>query len=191
MLRRKEPLHERLAREGGLSQQQPVEAPRNLGRVAWGEAGIHGISRPRRWDAVAVAEGPELDSDEVRFVALPDGTLLVDDGYDVAEGALEPLADAIEGRLPPPYRAEVVRRGEHRFAVAARGIDVVQVTESVEGDEIELTVHGGERELKIDGARSFGSVRSFERLAERRFTSYALRAERLEGQLWEVSVEAL
>jgi hypothetical protein len=188
MLRRKEPLHERLAREGGLGR---PEAPPHDTTPRWGEAGIHGVARPRQWDAVVVAEAVDLDADEVRFVALPDGTLLVDEASDLPDGALEPLADAIEGSLTPPYRAEAVRRGESRFAVAARVIEVAEVSEEVGGDEVELTFHGGERQLSIDGARSFGSIRSLEELAGRRFPSYVLRAERLEGPLWEVRVEAL
>jgi hypothetical protein len=188
MLRRKEPLHERLAREGGLRQGEP--APHDT-TPRWGEAGIHGVSRPRQWDAVVVAEAPELEAEEVRFVALPDGTLLVDEASDVPDGALEPLADAIEGSVTPPYRAEAVRRGERRFAVAARTIEVAEVSEEVSGDEVELTFHNGDRQLSIDGSRSFGSIRSLEQLAERRFPSYVLRAERLDGPLWEVRVEAL
>ena len=63
--------------------------------------GIHGVSRARRWDAVATAEAPGLAGDEAEFVVLPDGTLL-------GEQAQVPLAGALE--LEPPYRAEAVRR---------------------------------------------------------------------------------
>ena len=49
------------------------------------------------------AEAPELEGDEIEFVTLPDGTLLVDDA--VREGALTPLAEALEQDLPPPYQA--------------------------------------------------------------------------------------
>ena len=188
MLRRKEPLHERLAREGGLTKPEP--APHDT-TPRWGETGIHGLARPRQWDTVAVAEGIEVGEDELRFVALPDGTLLLDEEFEASIVALRALADAIEAGLAAPYRAEAVRRGEQRFAVAARAIEVAQVTDEVDGDAIELTFHDGARELWIDGARSFGSVRSLEELAARRFRSYALRAERLDGSLWEVTVEAL
>ena len=40
-----------------------------------GEPGIHGVPRPRRWDAVATAAAPGLRGEIVHFVALPDGTL--------------------------------------------------------------------------------------------------------------------
>ena len=186
MLRRKEPLHERLAREGGLGQGEP--APHDT-TPRWGEAGIHGVARPREWDAVALAEVPGLDGHEVHFVALEDGTLVVEE--DVEGSALAPLAEAVERSIRPPYRAEAVRRHEDRFGVAAVRIEIVEVPEEIEGDEVEVTVFGGERELWIEGRRSFGSIRSLERLGEERHEAYALQAERLDGQLWEVRVQAL
>lgn len=186
MLRRKEPLHERLAREGGLRQGEP--APHDT-TPRWGEAGIHGVARPREWDTVALAEAPGLEGHEIHFIALEDGTLVVEE--DVEEGALAPLAEAVERSVRPPYRAEAVRRHENRFGVAAVRIEVAEVPEEIAGDEIELTVFGGERELRIDGHRSFGSIRSLERLAEERHEAYALQAERLDGPLWEVRVQAL
>jgi hypothetical protein len=189
MRRRKEPLHERLAREGGLNLPDP--APHDP-RPRWGETGIHGmhgVQRPRQWDAVLVAEAPDYRGDEVHFVALPDGSLLVDE--DVADGALEPLAEAVEQSVSPPYRAEAVRRGERRFAVAARAIETVEVPEQVDGDEVELTLYGGGREFRIDGERTFGSIPTLEAFAARRFGQYVLHAQRLDGTVWEVRLAPL
>ena len=67
---RRESLHERLAREGGLV--EPSGA-----RAAWDEAGIHGVHRVREWDLVTTVAAPEIQGDAVDFVALPDGSLLV------------------------------------------------------------------------------------------------------------------
>lgn len=183
---RKEPLHERLAREGGLSLPDP--APHDPG-PRWGEAGIHGMHRAREWDAVLVAEAPDLAPDQVEFVVLPDGTLLVQD--DLPDGALDPLAAALERSVSPPYRAEAVRRGERRFAVAARAIEVVELPEEIDGERIELTVYSGRRELSIDGERAFGSMPPLEQFAESRFAQYVLRADRLDEALWEVRVAPL
>ena len=122
--RRREPLHERLAREGGLGRTQPQPhdtTPR------WGEAGIHGVPRPREWDAVVLATAPH-DGDWLSFVALPDGTL-VTESEDASDDALSPLAAALETSVQPPYRAEAVKRGENQFAVAARRIEVLAVPE--------------------------------------------------------------
>jgi hypothetical protein len=183
-LRRREPLHERLAREGGLiAPPEPLDTtPR------WGGAGVHGVSRPRRWDAVGTASAPGLTGDEVTFVALPDRTLVVED--DLPEGTLEPLADAIEAKLQPPYRAEAVRQHETVWAVAARGIRVAELPPHVHGDTLELVAHEGRRELSVDGDVEFGTIPALELLAEGR-ESYVIRAQRLDGELWEVVVSPL
>jgi hypothetical protein len=167
-------LHVRLAEEGGLAGPAPDLDPRPL----WGEVGIHGVARARRWDAVATAEAPGLAGDEAEFVVLPDGTLL-------GEEAQTPLADALE--LDPPYRAEAVRRHGALWAVAARGIDVLEIDREIDGDELELTVVGGERTLLVDGLRSWGSVPELERGRG----DYAVHATRLDGRLWEVRASQL
>jgi hypothetical protein len=184
---RKKPLHEQLAERGGIAgeldeEREPIDpVPRLL------ETGIHGISRPRRWDAVVSAEAPELDGDEATFVALPDGSLLVES--EVGEASLDPLADALAGAVEPPYRAHAVRQGERLWAVSANRINVAQF--AADGDAIELTSNAGERALVVDGARIFGSIPELERLGARGGANYAIRAARLDGDLWEVQVSPL
>lgn len=183
---RHEPLHERLAREAGLGEPvgEPVDTTPN-----WGEVGIHGVSRPRRWDVVAAAEAPGLTGDAVHFVALPDGTIVVDE--DVPGGTLGPLAEAVEQTVGAPYRAEGVRRGETVWAVAALRIEVVELPEEVEGEEIVLTVREGERDLVVDRQGTFGSLPELEALGARRSDAYVVNAKRLDGRLWEVKVASL
>jgi hypothetical protein len=187
LFRRREPLHERLAREGGLASWEPAQetwAPR------WMEVGVHGTARPRRWDAVVTAP-LELAGDAVVFVALPNGTLLVEGDDDVPDGALTPLAEAIEETLPPPYRAEAVRRGGAVWAGAASAIEVVELPPGTSGDEIVLSVSDGERTLKVDDFPSFGSVPALEQLGASRHEAYVVHATHLDGDLWEVAVSAL
>jgi hypothetical protein len=179
--RRREPLHERLAREGGL----PLEWPPRYEVVAppsMPEVGIHGLHRPRVWDAV-VAVDAELPGDRFVFVGLAD-ELLVEEGE---EADLSPLAEAVEAELAPPYRAEAVRRHGSTWAVGARRI-VVQELAGAPGDELELTVRERETTLLVDGERSFGSVRGLEGLRE---GDYAVRATRLDGDLFELRVDPL
>jgi hypothetical protein len=177
-----EPLHERLAREGGL----PLgEIPPHDTRPRWGNAGIHGIPRPREWDAIVRAEGIELDAEEVRFVALGDGTLVVDGDE---EGDLAPLAEAVEEELKPPYRAQAVRTGEGGWTVAAEAIDLVELDREIEGEELELTVRDGERLLLVDGAPAVGSTDELERLGAERGNDFVVRATRVDGDLWDVRV---
>jgi hypothetical protein len=170
LFRRREPLHVQLARAGGLS--LDGEEPT---RPAWEATGIHGIQRPRVWDAVVTTEAPDVKGDKAAFVALADGDLVIEDGG----GDLEPLATALEQTLAPPYRAEAVRREAELWAVAGRRIEVVSLP-GVDGDEIELTVNGAERSLVIDGDRRFGSVPALER------PGHVVRARRIDGELWEV-----
>ena len=175
LFRRGEPLHVRLAREGGVSlgDESPPRAP-------WDAAGIHGLQRPREWDAVVTAEAPGLEGDRARFVALSRDVLLVEEGPD----DVEPLAVAVEGRLAPPYRAEAVRRDRDLWAVAARAIEVVELP-GVTGDEIELAAHGSERTLIVDGQPAFGTIPALERPEQ------VVRARRLDGETWEIVVDKL
>ena len=56
--------------------------------------GVMGVGPGRTWDAVVAAHAPSLTGTSVTFVALDDGTLIVDE--DVPDGSLAPLADALE-----------------------------------------------------------------------------------------------
>lgn len=178
LFRRRRPLHERLADDAGLDigrEPAPSRAsglahvlggggflmapPDVFGNPApLGEVAFHGVARPRRWDVVASAEA-ELPGTEVHFVALPDGTLLVDE--DVPDGALESLAEAVEQRLQPPYRAVGIRRVERVWAVAAVRTEIRELA-GVDGDELERVEDG-----------------------------VVLRGRRLDGDLWEVEATPL
>jgi hypothetical protein len=159
LFRRGRPLHEQLAEQGDLDLgTEPGRTPSRLAGLMHGladgfltappdefgnpsplgEVGIHGVPRARRWDVVATAQ-VELPGDGVHFVALPDGTLVVEE--DVPDGSLTPLADAIEVTLNPPYRAEAVRREDGVWAVAANRIRVREFPEA-EDDELELVEDG-------------------------------------------------
>lgn len=180
IFRRSKPLHERLAEEGGLPDASG-------GRPAWtgviSETGIHGVPRDREYDAVVTAEAPDVEGDAARFVALDDGTLVVEDG----EGDLAPLADAIEQEVQRPYRAVAVRRGATQWAVAGKALRVLALPEPG-GDEVELAVRGEERTLLVDGNREFGTLPALEALAD---GDAVIRASRLDGDLWEVRVDPL
>jgi hypothetical protein len=165
----------RLAREGGLSL-----GDESLPRGPWDTSGIHGLQQLRKWDVVATVDAPELDGERASFVALASGDVLVEEGPD----AVEPLAATVERELPPPYRAEAVRRHGTLWAVAARSIQVLELPD-VAGDEVELALHHGQRTLLVDGVPAFGSVPALER------PEYVVRASRVDGDYWEVSFDPL
>jgi hypothetical protein len=183
---RRRSLHERLLAEGERELAAPDVRP-----VVGGarETGIHGIARQREWDAVATVEAAGVRGDELRFEVLPDRTVLVE--HEEGEASLAPLADAIERELQPPYRARAVRQSSELWAVAARSIDVVRLPDH-EGERIELALRQGERSLTVDGLREFGTIQMLEAFAARSgHADYVVRAERLDGDWWEVLVDPL
>ena len=184
---RRKPVHKELAEGTGLLDWEPRHDP-----VVPSFSGtldvLHG-GRPRQWDAVATAEAPELTGDELEFVALPDGTLLVDG--EVPEGALSPLADALEQELSPPYKAGAVRRDGTVWAVAANRLDVVEVPEEIQGDTVSLVVQGHERTLLVDEQPGWVAVPTLESFALDKHRDFVLHAERLDGSLWSVKVNPL
>jgi hypothetical protein len=184
---RREPIHKKLARKARLDLERGREPEPIDPGPHWGSTGIHGVPRPRRWDAVGSAEAPGLTGDEVHFVALPNGDLVVEE--DIPADTLAPLAEAVEQAVEPPYRAEAVRRAEDMWAIAARRIRIAEL--DADGDELQLTVNDGERTLKVEGERAFGSVPVLELLGSSEGAAYVVRAVRLENQVWEVEVTPL
>jgi hypothetical protein len=196
LFRRRKPLHEQLAQAGGLSldADRPAE-PRGLiaQPPGWdgeprGEPAIHGVPRARRWDVVASADAPALRGDRVHFVALDDGTLVVEE--DEPDHSLAPLADAVEATVPPPYRAEAVRRSPTTWAVAASRIADVRVP-GLTGDQAELVVTRDGSTLHVDGRTTLGSAPALARVGEAEGAEFVVRAERLDGDLWEVEATPL
>jgi hypothetical protein len=185
--RRRKPLHEELAEGTDLLEWEARYEP-GADMFKGTLDVLHG-GRPRRWDAVATAEAPGLDGDELEFTALADGTLLVDD--DIPEGALSPLAVAVEQSLPAPYQARAVRGEGDVWGVAANRIDVVEVPEEIEGDTVSLAVQGEERTLLIDDRPGWSDVSTLEGYALERHRDFVLHAERLDGNLWSVRINAL
>jgi len=194
LFRRRKPLHQELADAGGLgvgSMGTPigqVAEPPGWDGEQRGEPGIHGVPRTRKWDVVASADAPGLKGDSVHFAALQDGTLVVDE--EEPDESLAPLADAIESSIPPPYRAEGVRRTATTWAVAASRIQVVRAA-GLTGDHAELVVTRDGRSLHVDGMATLGRAPALEQIGEAEGTEYVVRADRLDGDLWEVQATPL
>jgi hypothetical protein len=189
MIFRREPIHKKLARQARLdlapdaaSHPEPVDPGPH-----WGEVGIHGVSRPRRWDAVGSVEAPGLEGHELHFVALPNGDIVADE--EEPQGTIAPLAGALEESLDRPYRAEAVRREGDVWAVAAQRIQIAEF--DAPGEELQLAASGGERTLTVDGERSFGTVAKLEELGASLGGDYVVRARRVAGRVWEVEASPL
>jgi len=116
--------------------------------------GLTAIEQPRGpWDVVTAAHAPELPGDAVSFVALADGTLVVDD--DIPDGSATPLADAVEKELQPPYEAAAVRREDEDglWRVAAVSV-LVAPAEPGDTARVELARVGGELSATVDGSEA-------------------------------------
>jgi hypothetical protein len=203
LFRRERPIHEQLAEEAGLdidgvedelAMSSDEEQTSGLSvadllvgpRVASDLLAVHGIPRDREWDAVASAEAPDLPGDNVEFVALADGTLVVDD--ELPDGALTPLADALEDQVSPPYHGYALRQEGDVWSIAARRTQIVELEEDVPGDEVDMIVNEGSCKVGVDGVESDATVPGLEAFAAQPFGSFVLHASRLDDTLWEVTV---
>jgi hypothetical protein len=155
----------------------------------WLAAGITGLARGRQWDAVATLRSADASGDELAFVALPDGTFVLE-SPDEADPS--PFASALSESIAPPYRALAVRRPE-LWAVGAVSIEVAELDPDPRGDDLQLTWNGARLDLTVDGVPGDpGRAAALERIAAARVRgSYAAHAHRLRGDLWELSVLAL
>lgn len=151
----------------------------------WGEVGIHGLHRPREWDAVATISAPELPGTETVFVALEGGELVLE------QGASDPASLSRSVALQPPYRAVGVRREGGLWVVGATRIDVVTLDRDPGGRSVELAWDGSVRTVRIDGRPTLAGVPELERLGAARHPTYVVTAGRLSGASWEVLVAPL
>ena len=153
----------------------------------WLAAGITGLARQREWDTVATVDAPGTPGDEVEFVALEDGRLLVESRPPGL--APEPLAAALADSIEPPYRALGLRRND-LWAVGASAIEVVRLSPDPAGDELELAWDGSTLTLVSDGLTvDPNTAPALERIAgEREEGSYAAHAHRLDRDLFELLV---
>jgi hypothetical protein len=144
------------------------------------------VHRPREWDAVVLVHAGDASGSLVRFVALLDGSTLVEEG-DAA--AVDGIVAALDRE--PPYRAEAVRRDDATWAVGVRALLVVELPSSMLGDELELVWDGREKSTLVGGTPSLASVHELETLAAERFETWVVRASRLRNTFWEVEIGPL
>jgi hypothetical protein len=164
--------NERLLREAGLLEYQheglqappPPPPPAPVRQPA-------GV-REAAWDVYTTAHAPQLVGDLVEFATLPSGDVIID--LEEGDADLSPLADAVEKHLRPPYRATGRREQDALWAVAARRIEV-RALPPRDGDAFDVVVRNGQPDF-------FGLDPEGE---------YAVRAERLDGDLWEIQVGVL
>jgi hypothetical protein len=194
--RRTETLNEQLLREAGLDSEHalagppppgPAEPPKSV-LAAVGTADGSGV-RPKEWDTAVTVTAPALAGDRIEFTTLPDGDVIVSE--ETGDADLSPLADTVERRVDPPYRAVAERKDGDLWAVGAKRIDVARIV-FPEGDKLGLSRSGSEDDFRVDGAESDAAAPpELERLGETAGDSFYVEAERIDGDFWEVRVSAL
>jgi hypothetical protein len=202
--RKEETLNEQMLREAGIDdEQEPVAEEADPPQPVDPYAGSYpadtaggiipasldrAMARPAVWDLVTTVTSPGLAGDKVEFATLPTGDLIVD--TETGDADLSPLADAVEKQLKPPYRVLARREDDDLWSVAARTIDVVEL--SFEGgDEIELVENDGSTELRVDGKPWTEEIPELERAGETLGADFVVQADRLDGDLWEIRASAL
>jgi len=146
--------------------------------------GIMGVGPGRTWDAVVAAHAPALTGESVTFVALPDGTLVVNE--DVPDGSLTPVADELEEMVKPPYRAAAARNDGDMWTAVAESVRIVELPE-VGAEELELTFVGGDRTLTVGDEQTDLGLPALDALADGQ-GDVAIHAERVEGDTFSVDV---
>jgi hypothetical protein len=142
------------------------------------------------FEASGVADAPSIPGESVHFVALADGTLVVDE--EVPDDALAPLAHLIEESLDAPYRAHGFREEGTLWNVGANRVRVVELPADFVGESLDLSRVDGARTLEVDGTASDADVGPLDDLGERQEgDDFALHAERLDDTLWVVDVYVL
>jgi hypothetical protein len=189
--KRSESYNEQMLREAGLldylrdQPPQPLAEPTLLAKAGLPDGAGVG---PREWDAAVNATAPGLTGSRIEFTSLPDGDLLVDD--EDGAGDLSPLADCVEQDVQPPYKALAVRQDGDLWAVAAKRIELVRI-DFPHADSLELSRKDSWTELRVDGEPSDAQIPQLEGLGEAQGRDFFVKAERLDGDLWEVRVSAL
>jgi hypothetical protein len=187
--RRRETYDQQLPRDAGLDRIRfdgiQLDRPTVLEKngVPIGKA----VGQPD-WDVSVTAIAPGLGGDTIAFTTLPDGDVLVDE--EPGDADVSALADAVEKDLGPPYRALAARQAGDLWAVLANRIEVARL-EFARADTLELSRKDSWQELRVDGEPSMGRAPELERLGERAGSDFFVKAERLDGDLWEVRVTAL
>jgi hypothetical protein len=146
------------------------------------------MARPAVWDVVTTVRAAGISGDKVEFATLPAGDVIVD--TETGDADLSPLADAVEKQLKPPYRVLARREDDDLWSIAARTIDVVELTFDG-GEEIELVENEGVTELHVDGKPWKQEIPELERAGETLGTDFVVQADRLDGDLWEIRASAL
>ena len=160
-----------------------------------------GLARPRQWDATIAVELPELERETVGELGLVAFADAVVGSEGAPAGAYERVAAALDGEVERPYEALVVRRGSTAWMAGARRVNAELVRlPNMNAEVIEVAVSpDGEVSAALDGDVVAGLVepsvdaalREIERRGRARFEAFAARADNLDGERWQLTIDPL
>jgi hypothetical protein len=164
-------------------------------------AGVTGLARPREWDATIAVELPELAGEtitELGFVAFAEGVVGPDA---LSAGVCERVAAGLDREVHRPYEALAVRRGSTAWTAGARRVNAelirlpgvseqsLEVALSPDGD-ISAAVEGRRVDSLVDAAVD-AALRELESRGRARFEAFVARADNLDGDRWQVTIDPL
>jgi hypothetical protein len=193
LFRKRPTLNEQKLREAGLDRvvfNTPQPQAIDAGPLPPATSDIHvGNTEPRRlthFDAITTATVPGLTGDLIEFAVLPNGDLIVSIGD--ADDDFAPLADAIEERISPPYKASASREDGDIWEVGASSIEVAEFAYP-DAETLQLSQRDGKVEFRIDdGPTDVAPPRELRQLGENAGSDFFATARRIDGDYWEVMV---
>jgi len=133
----------------GMSPNPLREPPGLDGDPGLGIPGLSGIARPSMLGTVVSAEAPGIPGDSVKFVVLPDGTLIAP--AEIPDGVLFPIADAVEALVETPYEVEANRIENDMWGASATEVETLDVKDGSPGQELTFSRVGGVESATVDG----------------------------------------
>jgi hypothetical protein len=192
LFRKKETYNEQMLRQAGLDRVRfntPSVGPVDAGPLppATGDTQAGPIqSRLTHFDARTTTTLSGLHGDLIEFVALPNGDLIV--GIGDADDDLSPLADAIEERISPPYKASASREDGPVWEVGASRIEVAEFA-FPDAEVLELVQREDVLEFRIDGGPTdVAPPAELRQLGENAGAEFFATAKRIDGDYWQVMV---
>ena len=122
-----------------------------------GAAGYPGLAvpgyevtdRPSMVGTTVTVEAPGIPVDTVRFVVLPEGSLIAP--ASIPDGVLFPIADAIEATVQTPYEVEAQRITGDQWGASATEVETLDVKAGSPGQELTFSRVGGVESATVDG----------------------------------------
>ena len=159
----------------------------------------------REWDAVVLVELPELERSalvELELLVPADAEVDVDAAEGVPRRAVDRISAALDAQVRRPYGARAVRRDARLWSAGARTLrgETVAFRPGLPASSLEVVRPPGE-ELRaladgepIDSALAplfAEAVGELERRGLARFESFAVRADRVAGGRWQLTIDPL